>query len=54
MIWNRDVNAAINMVTIGKSVIMSDEKPRLFAIRLPKAENRLVAKTRQAEVECTV
>jgi transposase len=34
MIWNRDVNAAINLVTIGKSLIINGVKPILFSIRL--------------------
>jgi hypothetical protein len=38
MIWNRDVNAPINMVTIGKTEIMSGDRPALFKTSLPKVK----------------
>jgi hypothetical protein len=47
MIWNRDVNAAINMVTIGKIEIMSGDRPALFKTSLIKVRLGLQLQTRK-------
>ncbi len=36
MIWNRDHNAARNIMVVGKSVILTGEKPEVFTKVLPK------------------
>jgi hypothetical protein len=50
MIWNRDVNATINMITIAKGLISDGGKPRLFRLRLPKT-SRVVGE-RNASPRC--
>ena len=40
MVWNRDVNAAVNMLTVGKSLLMNGEKPSVFSHVLPKKKKK--------------
>ena len=35
MIWNRDVNASINILEVGRGCILSGTKPEIFSKRLP-------------------
>jgi hypothetical protein len=35
-LWNRDVNASRNMITVARSVLLTGKKPEIFATVLPK------------------
>lgn len=43
-IWNRDVNAALNMIKIGKGLILEGSKPEVFSHQLPKRSKQPVVK----------
>ena len=38
-IWNRDVNAALNMVYLAKLICRGKDRPPLFSVSLPKTKN---------------